>query len=115
MARRIRLSGRSATRKIAGTPIVGVRCYGMVGSNQDRCEPPQKFTGLETSRNQESVMDKDRVEGAAKEVKGSVKEGWGKVTGDKSTEVEGKVEKNVGKAQGEVGKAKDEVRDAVKR
>ena len=27
-------------------------------------------------------MDKDRIEGAAKQAKGKVKEAWGKVTGD---------------------------------
>ncbi len=35
-------------------------------------------------------MDKNRIEGAAKQVKGSVKEAIGRVTGDKSTEL-GKV------------------------
>ena len=52
-------------------------------------------------------MDKDRVHGAAHEVKGAVKQTVGKVTGDKQTEIEGAVEKNVGKAQSQIGKAKD--------
>ena len=34
-------------------------------------------------------MDKDRVEGAAHRVKGAIKEGVGKVTGDAKTEAEG--------------------------
>ena len=38
-------------------------------------------------------MDKDRVAGAAKQVKGTVKEGVGKVTGDAKTKAEGKAEK----------------------
>jgi uncharacterized protein YjbJ (UPF0337 family) len=58
-------------------------------------------------------MDKDRIEGAGTQVKGSVKEAIGKVTGNNQTEVEGKAEKVSGKVQGEVGKAKDAVRDAV--
>lgn len=38
-------------------------------------------------------MDKNRIEGAAKQVKGLVKEAIGRVTGDKSTELEGAAEK----------------------
>ena len=34
-------------------------------------------------------MDKDRIAGGAKHVKGSVKESIGKVTGDRETEAEG--------------------------
>jgi uncharacterized protein YjbJ (UPF0337 family) len=60
-------------------------------------------------------MDKDRVAGKAKEVKGAVKEGFGKLTGNERTEAEGAAEKVAGKVQGKVGEAKDAVRDAVKR
>ena len=35
-------------------------------------------------------MDKDRIEGAGKQAKGSVKEALGKVTGDAKTEADGK-------------------------
>lgn len=47
-------------------------------------------------------MDKNRIEGAAKQVKGLVKEAIGRVTGDKSTELEGAAEKKCGQgaAQG---------------
>ncbi len=38
-------------------------------------------------------MDKDRIEGAAHQVKGSLKEAVGKVTGDAKTEAEGAAEK----------------------
>ena len=41
-------------------------------------------------------MDKDRIEGAAKQAKGTVKEAWGKVTGDAKTEAEGKADKAEG-------------------
>jgi uncharacterized protein YjbJ (UPF0337 family) len=57
-------------------------------------------------------VDKDRIAGAAKQVKGSVKEAIGKVTGDTKTEAEGKAEKVAGKGQNAVGGAKDGVRDA---
>jgi uncharacterized protein YjbJ (UPF0337 family) len=63
----------------------------------------------------ETTMDKDRIEGAGKQVKGSVKEAIGKVTGNNQTEVEGRAEKVSGKVQGKVGKAKDAVRDAAEK
>ncbi|KGK59395.1 hypothetical protein A7D16_10405 [Xanthomonas nasturtii] len=59
-------------------------------------------------------MDKNRIEGTAKQVKGSVKEAIGRVTGDKSTELEGAAEKNVGKVQAKAGEVADKVRDASK-
>jgi len=58
-------------------------------------------------------MDKDRVEGAGHQVKGAVKEGIGKMTGDSKTEAEGKAEKIGGKVQNQIGSAKDSVRDAI--
>jgi uncharacterized protein YjbJ (UPF0337 family) len=57
-------------------------------------------------------MDKDRIEGAAKQAKGTVKETWGKVTGDAKTEAEGKADKAEGKVQNAVGGMKDAARDA---
>ena len=60
-------------------------------------------------------MDKDRISGAAKQVKGSVKEGIGKVTGDTKTEVKGKIEKTAGKGQSAIGEAKDQARDTLKK
>ena len=60
-------------------------------------------------------MDKNRIQGVGKQVKGSMKEAIGKVTGNKQAEVKGTAEKIVGKAQSEVGKAKDAVREAVKK
>jgi len=59
-------------------------------------------------------MDKDRTAGIGHQVKGSVKEAAGKVTGDKKLEAEGKGEKIGGKVQNAVGGAKDTIRDATK-
>jgi uncharacterized protein YjbJ (UPF0337 family) len=59
-------------------------------------------------------MDKDRIEGAAREAKGKIKETFGKVTGDSKTEAEGKGEKVAGKVQNAVGGAKDALRDATR-
>jgi uncharacterized protein YjbJ (UPF0337 family) len=56
-------------------------------------------------------MDKDRVAGTGKKLKGNLKEAAGKVTGDKKLETEGKIDKAAGKVQSAVGRAKDEVRN----
>jgi uncharacterized protein YjbJ (UPF0337 family) len=58
-------------------------------------------------------MDKDRVEGAAKNIKGKVKEKVGQVTGDTKTEAEGKFDKSEGKAQNTVGGMKDKARELL--
>jgi uncharacterized protein YjbJ (UPF0337 family) len=59
-------------------------------------------------------MDKDRIKGAGKEVKGAVKETAGKVTGSHTTEAEGKAAKAGGTIQRKAGEAKDAVRESVK-
>ena len=51
-------------------------------------------------------MDNDRIAGSAKQAKGTVKEAFGKLTGDKKTQAEGKAEKIAGKVQNAVGGAK---------
>jgi uncharacterized protein YjbJ (UPF0337 family) len=56
-------------------------------------------------------MDKDRIEGAAKQAKGAVKETAGKVFGDAKLESEGKADKIKGKVQNAVGGLKDAARD----
>lgn len=58
-------------------------------------------------------MDKDRIAGGAGQVKGSIKEAIGKITGNTKTQVEGAAEKAVGEAQNTAGGAKDAVRDAA--
>ena len=60
-------------------------------------------------------MDKDRIEGAANQAKGAVKEAFGKVTGDAKTQAEGAADKTAGKVQNAVGGAKDAARDALKK
>ena len=52
-------------------------------------------------------MDDDRVEGSMKKMKGDVKEGVGKLTGDSKLEAEGKGDKIGGKIQNAVGGIKD--------
>jgi len=55
-------------------------------------------------------MDKDRIEGSAKQVKGAVKDAVGKVTGDTKLQGEGKADKAEGKFQNAVGGFKDTLR-----
>jgi uncharacterized protein YjbJ (UPF0337 family) len=59
-------------------------------------------------------MDKDRIAGAAKEIKGSVKEAVGTVVGDAKLQSDGKAERTAGKIQNAVGGLKDTVREIVK-
>ena len=59
-------------------------------------------------------MDKDRVAGAARQAKGSVKEAIGKITGDGKTQAEGSAEKTAARAQNTVGGVNDTVRDIIK-
>jgi uncharacterized protein YjbJ (UPF0337 family) len=60
-------------------------------------------------------MDKDRVEGAATNLKGKIKEAAGKVTGDAKLKSDGKADQVAGKLQNAVGGVKDAIRDAVKK
>jgi uncharacterized protein YjbJ (UPF0337 family) len=59
-------------------------------------------------------MDKNRTEGSIEQLKGRVKEGAGKLTGDQKLESEGKAQQIGGKVQNAVGGIADSVRDAVK-
>jgi len=61
------------------------------------------------------MVDRDRVVGAGKNIKGKIKEGIGKATGDAKLKSEGKADQVVGKVQNAVGGAKDAVRDALKK
>lgn len=57
-------------------------------------------------------MDKDRVEGSAKQAKGAVKDAAGKVTGDAKLQAEGKADKVAGKVQNAAGGVKDAARES---
>jgi uncharacterized protein YjbJ (UPF0337 family) len=58
-------------------------------------------------------MDKDRVEGSAKQAGGKIKEAAGKAFGDKKTEAEGTSKKAEGKVQNAAGSIKDKAREFV--
>ena len=55
-------------------------------------------------------MDKDRIEGSAKQVKGAVKQAVGKAIGDSKLESEGNADKIEGKVQNAIGGLKDTLR-----
>ena len=59
-------------------------------------------------------MDKNRIEGLAKEAKGSVTEAIGKLTGDGHAEAQGAATKVEGKAQAAAGRTADALRSAAK-
>ena len=54
-----------------------------------------------------STSDEDRTRGAANNIGGKIKEGLGKLTGDKGLEAEGNLDQAKGKAQGALGDIKD--------
>ena len=57
------------------------------------------------------MADHDRIEGAAKNIGGKIKEGVGKVTGDTKMQAVGKADQVEGKVQNTVGGVKDSLRD----
>jgi uncharacterized protein YjbJ (UPF0337 family) len=52
-------------------------------------------------------VDKDRIEGSGNKLKGDVKQGVGKATGDQKLQSEGAMDKVKGKVQNAVGGVKD--------
>ncbi|WP_036007753.1 CsbD family protein [Bradyrhizobium yuanmingense] len=57
-------------------------------------------------------MDREHVKGTADKAKGAIKEGAGKLTGDKDLEAEGEMDKAKGSAHNVAGNVKDAARDA---
>ena len=57
------------------------------------------------------MADHDRVEGAATNMGGKIKEAAGKVTGDEKLKAEGRADQVKGKVQNAVGGVKDALRD----
>lgn len=57
------------------------------------------------------MPDQDRIEGAAKNIGGKIKEGAGKLTGDAKLQAEGKADQVEGKTQNAVGGLKDSLKD----
>jgi uncharacterized protein YjbJ (UPF0337 family) len=58
-------------------------------------------------RDREAAVDKDRIEGAATNVSGKVKETAGRVTGDQKLKSEGVFDQLKGKLQNAIGGLRD--------
>jgi uncharacterized protein YjbJ (UPF0337 family) len=96
--------------------MLGLSICRLIWINDDRSCAPQ----FETARKsdlpglfhsfqvyQEEIMDKDRIVGSAKEIKGKVKQVVGKAVGDAKLESEGKADRGTGKVQNVIGGLKD--------
>ena len=57
------------------------------------------------------MADHDRIEGAAKNLGGNIKEAAGKLTGDEKLKADGRAEQVEGKVQNAVGGLKDSLRE----
>lgn len=60
-------------------------------------------------------MNWDQIEGRWEQVKGGVKEQWGKLTDDDLTEIRGNRQQMIGKVQERYGMAKEEAERAIDR
>lgn len=58
-------------------------------------------------------IDDDRIEGAAKNLGGKIKEGIGNLTGDAKLKRDGEVEQVEGRAQNAIGGIKDSAREQI--
>ena len=58
-------------------------------------------------------MDKDRVEGSAKQLKGDLKNAAGGAVGDSKLQAEGQGDKTEGKVQNALGGVKDAVKNML--
>jgi uncharacterized protein YjbJ (UPF0337 family) len=78
------------------------------------CYPAAKLFVVPNSKIvSEANMDWNRVEGNWKQIKGKVKEQWGKLTDDDLTVINGNREQLEGKIQERYGLAKDQVKQDI--
>jgi uncharacterized protein YjbJ (UPF0337 family) len=73
----------------------------------------QHFRCAVSRQQRNTIMDREHVKGAADKAKGAIKEGAGKLSGDKDMETEGKIDKAKGSAHDAAGDVKDAARDAA--
>ena len=86
-------------------------------TNQYRSKPLGDMSGAVSVYNptafrilEDTMVDKDRIQGSAEQAKGKVKEVVGKVTGDSKLEGQGKADQLKGKVQNAIGGLKDTLR-----
>ena len=58
-------------------------------------------------------MNEDRIQGDWKQVKGKIKEKWGKLTDDDLDQMEGKKDQLIGKLQDRYGYTRDKAEEEV--
>ncbi len=58
-------------------------------------------------------MDANEIQGTARDVQGKIKDGFGGLTGDTSTQIDGKIDQAAGKVQARYGEAIDKVSSAA--
>lgn len=58
-------------------------------------------------------MNDDMLQGKWKQVKGNIKEKWGKLTEDEIDRIDGKAENLIGKIQEKYGKTKEAAREEL--
>lgn len=74
-------------------------------------DPSLLFPFLASQEDTVKTGKEHQAEGKIDKTKGAVKEGFGALTGDRSTEIEGKAERAKGKIQEEYGKIKSDAND----
>jgi len=99
-----------ASRRSSATSCRGLD-WNSLGS-PERNPPPAVVGDLGTVEN--LTMSKEGIEGATQKGVGAMKEGAGKLTGNKKLEAEGLADKAVGTAKEGFGKAKDAIHKATK-
>jgi uncharacterized protein YjbJ (UPF0337 family) len=88
-------------------PIAPIFSYQIAHVARGTPPAPASYIG---AKRKAFPMDQDRINGAADQTKGAVKEAAGKVTGDTKLKVEGQLDKAKGQVESTVGKMKDEIR-----
>src|SRR5262249_14989134 len=81
----------------------------MIGTTME----PSTISRVRKHTHEEEQMDWNRVEGNWKQVKGKVKEQWGRLTDDDLNVIAGRRDQLEGKVQERYGIAKDQVRKDV--
>jgi len=74
-----------------------------------------KSRHVEPTAKERAMVDKDRVDGSAKNIGGKLKEGVGNVTDDSKMQTEGKADQAEGKIQNTIGGIKDSIKDTLKK
>jgi uncharacterized protein YjbJ (UPF0337 family) len=85
--------------------------FGLIEIKKISALPPKlKLLFTRSEILEEEMVDKDRIIGSAKVIKGNVKEAVGKSVGDAKLAAEGKADQIEGKVQNAVGGIKDTLR-----